>query len=369
MSLNAISNRVSSIDETNYFAGYDDVLVYSGGTAVTFTSSGFTTADATTSGKIDTLQIGKPIAVTGTLGFVNNIGITSPGSLYTTVSVAIGTPWTSHTAVLGEQVTNDSGKLYTCITAGATAGGGGPTGTSADITDGSAHWMYAGVNATATGTISISGGHIQTITVTSPGYGYTVAPTVTITGASGSGATAVATISNNDGTFIVQSIAVSGDNRTVVLKDTTTLGVQTSVAAVGSRPTTVINAVQTYADDIISSGASNLANYVSTVITLRNQSTGFRVYLDANIPNEADIQVYYRVDKLNSSDNIKKKLWTLVESDAALVKTSHPDNFIETVYSLEDVSPFDQIQAKIVMKTTNTAKVPRIKNLRIIVLA
>jgi hypothetical protein len=372
MSLNAISNRINSIDETNYFAGYDDVLMYSGGTAITFTSTGFTSADATTSGKVDTLQIGKPVAITGTLGFVSGIGITSPGSAYATVTVTIGTAWTSHTAVLGEQVTNDTGKLYTCITAGATAGAGGPTGTSTDITDGSAHWMYAGVNATATGTLSLSGGHVESITVTSPGYGYTTAPLIAITGSGGSGAAAVATIANNNGTFIVQSISASGDNRTVVLKDVTAFGVQTTVPAVGSpgnRPETVINAVQTYADDIISTGTSNLANYVSTIVTLRNQSTGFRVYFDANIPNEADVQLFYRIDKLNSSENIKKKLWTPISSDAALIKTSHPDNFIETVYTLQDAASFDQIQTKIVMKTTNTARVPRIKNFRVIVLA
>ena len=57
--------------------------------------------------------------------------------------------WASSTAysILGRIVTNDSGKMYQLITAGTSAGSGGPTGTSADITDGTCHWKYIGVKA------------------------------------------------------------------------------------------------------------------------------------------------------------------------------------------------------------------------------
>lgn len=52
-------------------------------------------------------------------------------------------PWTAGaTYAIGEAVTNDSGKVYRCKTAGTAAGSGGPTGTGADITDNAAHWSY-----------------------------------------------------------------------------------------------------------------------------------------------------------------------------------------------------------------------------------
>ena len=44
----------------------------------------------------------------------------------------------------GALVTNDTGKNYVCITSGTAAGAGGPTGTGANITDGTVHWMYVG---------------------------------------------------------------------------------------------------------------------------------------------------------------------------------------------------------------------------------
>lgn len=63
---------------------------------------------------------------------------------------AFGTPpaWTAERVVsIGMHVTNDSGKVYVCDQAGTTATSGGPTGTGANITDGTARWDYAGVLA------------------------------------------------------------------------------------------------------------------------------------------------------------------------------------------------------------------------------
>lgn len=69
---------------------------------------------------------------------------TFPGQATTGASA-----WPQNTAVtaITSFCTNDSGKQYRCITTGTTANtpGAGPTGTSEDITDGSAHWKYIGL--------------------------------------------------------------------------------------------------------------------------------------------------------------------------------------------------------------------------------
>lgn len=46
-----------------------------------------------------------------------------------------------------QSVTNDGGKVYWCIQDGTSAGSGGPTGTSFDITDGTCHWRYVAAGA------------------------------------------------------------------------------------------------------------------------------------------------------------------------------------------------------------------------------
>lgn len=54
-------------------------------------------------------------------------------------------PWLPSTDFLvGERVLNDTYKTYECITAGTSDTSGGPTGTAADITDGTVHWEYVG---------------------------------------------------------------------------------------------------------------------------------------------------------------------------------------------------------------------------------
>ena len=52
-------------------------------------------------------------------------------------------PWTASTQYyIGQRVTNDTAKTYTCTAAGISAGSGGPTGTTSAITDGTATWTY-----------------------------------------------------------------------------------------------------------------------------------------------------------------------------------------------------------------------------------
>lgn len=62
--------------------------------------------------------------------------------------------WQASTAyMVGDVVVNDTAKVYTADTAGTSASSGGPTGTSTNITDGTARWDYTSALAGANGTI------------------------------------------------------------------------------------------------------------------------------------------------------------------------------------------------------------------------
>jgi hypothetical protein len=53
--------------------------------------------------------------------------------------------WAASTAYsAGDQVANDTNKIYRCITGGTSAASGGPTGTSTSITDGTVTWKWVG---------------------------------------------------------------------------------------------------------------------------------------------------------------------------------------------------------------------------------
>lgn len=55
----------------------------------------------------------------------------------------------SHAYHVGDKVTNDTGKVYECTVAGTSAASGGPTGTSAAITDNTVTWEYVAADDTS----------------------------------------------------------------------------------------------------------------------------------------------------------------------------------------------------------------------------
>ena len=94
-------------------------------------------------------------------------------------TIALATAWAATTAyVVGDRRRNGvTQRIYRCITAGTSAGSGGPTTTAFDITDGTVHWRYLGdgegyidVDALATKTgpiVAISGDIIQIVSAIS----------------------------------------------------------------------------------------------------------------------------------------------------------------------------------------------------------
>jgi hypothetical protein len=114
---------------------------------------------------------------------------------------------------------------------------------------------------------------------------------------------------------------------------------------------------------------SATAKYVTKQIKLNQSSTHFRMLFDANIPNDAWLDVYYKTG-LQSTDFSSQEYVKLPAS--AFVKsytyTENPRQFYEVEAKL-DTTEFDIVQIKIVMKSANSSKVPRVKALRVIAYA
>jgi len=94
-----------------------------------------------------------------------------------------------------------------------------------------------------------------------------------------------------------------------------------------------------------------------------------KIRYSANIPNQSDVLVYYKTI-LGSSGNIDKTKYTLATPISTPTKVENGnERFYDVDYSLNNLNPFDTVQVKLVMKSTNTSAVPRIKDLRIIACA
>jgi len=122
-------------------------------------------------------------------------------------------------------------------------------------------------------------------------------------------------------------------------------------------------------DEIYPEKGDALAKYATKLIKLNSSSTNLRILFDANIPNDAIVDVYYRTGLQSSDFSLVNYTKIPVTSYSKPVrKTENYRQFVEVEAKL-DLPEFDIMQAKIVLRSSNTSKVPRVKALRVIAYA
>jgi acyl-[acyl carrier protein]--UDP-N-acetylglucosamine O-acyltransferase len=79
--------------------------------------------------------------------------------------------------------------------------------------------------------------------------------------------------------------------------------------------------------------------------------------------------VYYKLNKVGSTTQFDQVPYTLIQPDAAVIKSINNIDFTDLTFSVKDLEAFDAIKVKLVFRTTNSCRVPRIKDLRIVACA
>jgi len=158
--------------------------------------------------------------------YLINSTISVPGTGYTSATISIDPPftnsstWLASTLFFQGQRLKYNNNIYEVAISGTTTTVA-PTHKSGIISNGSAALKYLGT--TATGTVTVSGGHIATVTVnglirdiniTSGGLGYISAPTVNFSGGGGTGA--IATTILQTSSVIKTLIFDAGQNYTSI---------------------------------------------------------------------------------------------------------------------------------------------------------
>ena len=219
-------------------------------------------------------------------------------------------------------------------------------------------------------------------TLTAIGSGYTANAVVTITGVTGSGATAVAVANTTTGniTSIVVTAAGSGY----------TEGITATIAA-PTVPSGNANSTCVVASETNAKGGPALARYITRKVVL---SDGFdanmlRVYLTAYQPNDATIDVYYKIvaddDSTLFADRPYVHMKNVQQGDETLLntlKSQIPSDYYEYLFIPTTTTTsyvglansvtypvFRTFSIKIVMRTANPTYIPIIQDLRVIALA
>jgi hypothetical protein len=171
-----------------------------------------------------------------------------------------------------------------------------------------------------------------------------------------------ATTLGNNGQFLVTNVYDDGSSVTITVSGITF----TSESAVSG---TTVSTVNLFADEITPVGSSAASKYVTNVVKLALPSTFVKIRFAANVPFNSDVDVYYKTS-LGSTGTLDKTKYTLATPVTPATKVENGnETFYDVDYSITGLNPFDAIQVKLVMKSTNTSAIPRIKDLRIIACA
>ncbi len=211
------------------------------------------------------------------------------------------------------------------------------------------------------------------IFVVNPGQDYQNAAqvSVTITGGGGTGATAVANVVNGqvDKIFIVNggSGYITSPNVVITRDSTATINA-----------TAVVNG-----DDQPNGGISN-SKYITRKFSMADGFNGgdLRVLFNAYKPRECEIEVYYKVLSEDDADSFDNKRWTLMTliggiNAYSLNEKDHKNyiyapgtnNIALNQIEYDGFTTFKYFAIKLVMRSTDTSKIPKITDFRVTALA
>ena len=138
-----------------------------------------------------------------------------------------------------------------------------------------------------------------------------------------------------------------------------------------SASSTGFNIPVNFVNETSARGGSAAAKHITRVVTLENDAVGLKILISANRPSVTDFQVYTRT--ATSDEIIHDKDFILRSPEQNMPSDENPNVYREYRYIVGgqggDLPAFTKFQAKIVFRSTNSAKVPKIRDLRIIALS
>ena len=124
----------------------------------------------------------------------------------------------------------------------------------------------------------------------------------------------------------------------------------------------------THTNDFIAeeapTGGTAYSKYISRTVDFLNESTGIKFFMDISKPRAANVEFYIKTKLAGDTDNMNDIEYKKLSNVTIIDSLSGEFNPMEKEEN--NLDPFNSIQFKIVMNSTNESKVPKIKNLRVI---
>jgi hypothetical protein len=139
-----------------------------------------------------------------------------------------------------------------------------------------------------------------------------------------------------------------------------------------SAGTNPLNLPLNYVAETDPANGSHLSKHITVPINLEQPAVGLKVLIGANRPNGSNFDLYYRTIPAGADTSIDDISYTLVPQDTIVQTDENRSIFREYEYTIGGLggtlTPFTTFQLKIVMRSSNSSKIPTFRDLRAIAL-
>lgn len=142
-----------------------------------------------------------------------------------------------------------------------------------------------------------------------------------------------------------------------------------TLATKAATVSTIIKVLDRYFTEATPVGGSTINKYVTRKMRFANPCTSFKIIYDADIPLESDVKVYYKLNPAGTETDFNFTEYQTAQAATPSNLKSNTGIFAENNIDISDLPEFDALSVKITMTSTDSTKVPRLKDLRIIALA
>lgn len=123
-----------------------------------------------------------------------------------------------------------------------------------------------------------------------------------------------------------------------------------------------ITQLDKYLEDFAPVGVQNHANYVTRTLTLAAPAENIKIIFDASIVGSTDVKIYYRT----WTGSVDLRTLPYIDTGFINAKFDAEGDFSERTIDVSNISTFNNVSIKVVMKSTDPTQIPLLKNLRLI---
>lgn len=167
----------------------------------------------------------------------------------------------------------------------------------------------------------------------------------------------------NNGSFLVLNVAYNETAGEIVF----TVDASLATEAAGAGSVDIVH-LRRFKSELAPNGGSAGSKYITRSMVLSQPANSLRVMFDAFRHTDSEFDVYYKILPVDVRGRFDDQPYVKMEPDSVVPISEHSDVFREYNYTVEGIGDFATVSVKLVMRSTNAAHPPRVRDFRVIAL-